>query len=1507
MGRVLFISVLLCMHPFFALAQCTDWTIGSRLINQSSCASSGSFEIELHGPDAANLSLIQYGIAAPPGGGISVPLNNSPIFTAMPAGTFEVSVVAYCGGTFTGKTAMVTVPGLYEPPEMTVNVNRNTLSCTKSGIITVAPRSGLPPYNIHILQSPPGYTGPVNVTITSGTHVFRELPAGSYRIQVSDACGTGTNPHNVQILSLHPANIDFNYSGVMTASGCNAVAISHPIVQTNGGWSGYPDTFYTISVEIPGLTARSSMRWGSGSFNLPLLPGKTLKDCYGAPVNFTITSNCGPTTIQFSRSFPTPDLSSSITLNCNIDFTSRLSFGGPICYPVSYSYRNRLDGTSYGPFTTNTSGVTTPPIPFGIYDVTYTTADGYTGAGNVQADPLPSSPYQVSVFKGDETPGLHGYIEGFRFTSSHTPNTGRTIELFSGPSGYAYQDNWSASTRSKDVRGARPSSPLTLRFCPGSYVWKITEGCGVYYLPIEVRPEDAPAYTVGIARSRQTCEGRYIWPSGTRSMGGSREQVKFFVYKMNPLRPGLLTYTGETQDSFLLTERGVYYIFPAWAGSSNNTQLYDPSTFFFVSHPNDYTKSVRYDYDHDPLEIDRAQTQAFTCNGTTQGEIHARAKGGAPFSGSISYRYALAREGNGVSGPYLMQNSTGIFTGFNGMAGDKFDVRVEDSCGAFIVQTLEILDLTKTRLISSDRYIVCDSATVRLTTIPLPNATYSWTGPNGFTSAVREPVIPNVISSVHVGMYKVTVRIPQCSEPFTDSTVITSSILPPAPETDLVCTPPIHLVIRNPQPGIQYSWREREYYFNSLVSENTRASNYGAYGYQPVRNGFISAIAIDATTRCISYGPEIGFYSDTRQPFRAGIQTSRTSICPGDTSTLTATGFGNPGSHTGLIASFQWFHDGVPIPGATGRAYAVSLPGNYRVYVRLDTCQADTSGAVEISYIPAPVGNISAPTQDICDGETVRITATTGNDYAYSWYHNGVMIPGINASGYTATDSGSYFAVIANAGCIIITDTLQIRIHQPPDAVIVPGADSFLCAGSEMTISTRQVQGWRYRWLRNDTVIHGADQYRIRTKVPGRYSVIISSDFCSGDTSRTIQIRELPAHVRLMDDTVICGAASFRIPLDAGPGFKSIRWSDGTTARTTVADVPGVWRVQAANECGTFEDSFRIRLESEFFPTLPADTLVCNAEGEALLLVPDILQHIRWSTGATSPAIRVTGPGRIYVQGESPCGTLYDTTEVIFCPPLIHEINFSEEKICSGTCITVGQHTANYPQTYEWSFSGGDPATASGATPGTVCYTTPGTYPITLTASNPGGETRKTRYVEVVRVPEGRFSDTLITVPYKTDLILQPCDVSERVYWYKNDSLICADCPVLSLQPKDWKAVYTCVLYNDPGCTDTCVYYINTTDIPSDIFLPGAFSPNNDGKNDRFGVITDNPNIIVREFRVYNRWGNTVFEGYNTGKSWDGRFRGTPAETGTYFWMLSYRVAGSERIYQMKGDVVLVR
>jgi gliding motility-associated-like protein len=109
-------------------------------------------------------------------------------------------------------------------------------------------------------------------------------------------------------------------------------------------------------------------------------------------------------------------------------------------------------------------------------------------------------------------------------------------------------------------------------------------------------------------------------------------------------------------------------------------------------------------------------------------------------------------------------------------------------------------------------------------------------------------------------------------------------------------------------------------------------------------------------------------------------------------------------------------------------------------------------------------------------------------------------------------------------------------------------------------------------------------------------------------------------------------------------------------------------------------------------------------------------------------------------------------------------------------------------------------------------------------------------------------------------------------------------------------------------CPDSCSYALQVIDIPHELWLPDAFTPNGDNRNDLFHVITDNPNVQVINLDVYNRWGQRVFTSNLNNEGWNGTFHGGPAAAGTYFWQLRYRILGSEEtVYNKKGDVLLIR
>jgi gliding motility-associated-like protein len=108
------------------------------------------------------------------------------------------------------------------------------------------------------------------------------------------------------------------------------------------------------------------------------------------------------------------------------------------------------------------------------------------------------------------------------------------------------------------------------------------------------------------------------------------------------------------------------------------------------------------------------------------------------------------------------------------------------------------------------------------------------------------------------------------------------------------------------------------------------------------------------------------------------------------------------------------------------------------------------------------------------------------------------------------------------------------------------------------------------------------------------------------------------------------------------------------------------------------------------------------------------------------------------------------------------------------------------------------------------------------------------------------------------------------------------------------------------GCVGSDSILVNTESC-CQVSLPTAFSPNGDGRNDRFHIITVGHHKVTN-FRVVNRWGQTVWETVDERNSWDGTFNGIPQDIGTYYYYLKYRCEeGKPHDIEERGEVVLVR
>ena len=91
-------------------------------------------------------------------------------------------------------------------------------------------------------------------------------------------------------------------------------------------------------------------------------------------------------------------------------------------------------------------------------------------------------------------------------------------------------------------------------------------------------------------------------------------------------------------------------------------------------------------------------------------------------------------------------------------------------------------------------------------------------------------------------------------------------------------------------------------------------------------------------------------------------------------------------------------------------------------------------------------------------------------------------------------------------------------------------------------------------------------------------------------------------------------------------------------------------------------------------------------------------------------------------------------------------------------------------------------------------------------------------------------------------------------------------------------------------------------------FVPNAFTPNDDGKNDEVHPLFQSDCAINDyNFAIFNRFGEAVFKSRNPSEKWNGRLHGVPAETSTYFYYLEYKGGYDKKSYSQKGDITLIR
>jgi gliding motility-associated-like protein len=293
--------------------------------------------------------------------------------------------------------------------------------------------------------------------------------------------------------------------------------------------------------------------------------------------------------------------------------------------------------------------------------------------------------------------------------------------------------------------------------------------------------------------------------------------------------------------------------------------------------------------------------------------------------------------------------------------------------------------------------------------------------------------------------------------------------------------------------------------------------------------------------------------------------------------------------------------------------------------------------------------------------------------------------------------------------------------------------------------------------------------------------------------------------------------------------------------------------------------------------------------------------------------------------------TLTATSSLPGCAPMSHPLTYKvihpEVHINTGHHIGKGDTTicptlampievtypGGTPDDITWTPDDGSLTDIHGATPN-FFNLTPGTYTYYVTIVDGPGCTDMDS-VKITVSPPVRITASPNSYGYDSALIMLgqtyqlDCKLlsSDPVYYYwrPNDGTL--NDPNINnpvAKPSE-TTMYTVYAMNMYGCRDTANIKI-IVDPGTDEFVPSAFTPNGDGLNDIFRVNLKFQKLV--DFRVYNRWGQMVFENTSADakKGWDGTVNGVPQDMGVYHYsIMVQKPSGEKKLYN--GDVTLIR
>ncbi len=617
------------------------------------------------------------------------------------------------------------------------------------------------------------------------------------------------------------------------------------------------------------------------------------------------------------------------------------------------------------------------------------------------------------------------------------------------------------------------------------------------------------------------------------------------------------------------------------------------------------------------------------CNGDSTGAINLTVTG---ISGSYNVLWT------GPNGYYSTnQNITGLKAG-----GYAVDVSIPQGCIAHTTAT--VFQANAMQLTATGNRPLCNGATLLLTsnaTGGIGNVSYSWVGPNGFTSSNQYPSIPT-IGFNGSGPYVVTVKdANSCIKTDTLKLVVDSVPTLSIINKDVLCQGGNNGAILLAPMGsapFTFAWTGPSGYTAS--TQNATNLVAGVYNVVATSAGGCS------TTATIPVN-EPAAITDTA--------TNNGPLCAGGSLNLTGTATGGVGNF-----NYTWSDpNGFSVVGQNPSLIATAASGGVYTLTVKDGNGCIKTAATTVSVIPAPVV-VPTEREPRCNGNTngsIALAVTGGiAPINYQWGGPGTF----NASTQNINnlEAGTYYVTLTGGCKATYIDTI---ILEEPAVLSITAQTLVICAGDTLHLASLMSGGttpYNYNWTGPGGFMASTanpDKGRATEADAGVYTLTVhDANNCPFTHTDTVVVKPLPVAI-VSGDTAICaGNSAILYTITAYPNI----WSTGDTAHAIIVTQPGAYIVTIAGQNGcTLIDTISVRVDStpHIGTIIVTQPTLNGSVVEFTVLNAQFITNYVWNfgdgTGADSASVRYSynakGAYNVMLIGSNACGSDTVTTVVV--------------------------------------------------------------------------------------------------------------------------------------------------------------------------------------------------------------------------------------------------------------------